>query len=180
MLNKERDISQLEQGEADVAVGGFTELAAGIREQTLYEDRYVCVMREGHPLCTGKLSQDAFCSAKHILVRAHTVNHVQQEVEYKLLELLPQSSIRLISESFVAAMLMASRSDLILTAPSGILAYFEKHLRLVGRQMPMKLPIFFVKQYWHERFENDPGNQWLRRGIRVITSHAPAVMRYHG
>ncbi len=27
---------------------------------------------------------------------------------------------------------------------------------------PIKLPEFEIAQYWHERFDRDPGNQWLR------------------
>src|SRR3546814_2304720 len=27
---------------------------------------------------------------------------------------------------------------------------------------PLDLPTIEVKQYWHERFDHDPGNMWLR------------------
>jgi len=30
---------------------------------------------------------------------------------------------------------------------------------------PIKLPEFEIAQYWHERFDRDPGNQWLRSVI---------------
>lgn len=167
-LGRKNLITQLEQGGADLAVGGFPALTAGIKEQTLFEDHYLCVMREGHPLSDGDVTLDAFCSAKHILVRAHAVGHVQQEVEQRMLEVLPHSNIRLTSESFVAAALMVPRGDLILTAPARVFFHLEKRLRLVRRPVPLDLPKFVVKQYWHERFDKDPGNQWLRRGMSTL------------
>jgi hypothetical protein len=50
------------------------------------------------------------------------------------------------------------------------------------------LPGFEVKQYWHERFHNDPGNQWLRHTIASlfrgypIRAHLRAIkrQRYRG
>ena len=166
-------IAQLERGEVDLAIGGFPELTGGIREQTLYEDDYLCVMRERHPLAERILTLESFCAAKHILVRANRAGDVQQEVEKRLLEVLPLGSIRLVSESFVAAILMVPRSDLILTAPAAMFAHFGKQLRLVGRRLPMSLPSVHVKQYWHERFNNDPGNEWLRRGY--FSLHRPPL-----
>jgi DNA-binding transcriptional LysR family regulator len=169
-LGRNNLAAQLEQGDVDLALGGFPDLGAGIKEQALYEEGYVCVMREGHPLSTGDFGLNEFLRAKHILVRAHRVGHVQQDVERRLTEMLPRANVRLVSESVVAAMLMIGDSDLLLVAPAGVADYFRDRCRLAVVATPMDLPKFQVKQYWHERFHRDPGSEWLRLGIAGLTA----------
>jgi len=33
---------------------------------------------------------------------------------------------------------------------------------------PVSLPLFAVKQHWHERFHADAGNAWLRRTLAEL------------
>jgi DNA-binding transcriptional LysR family regulator len=57
----------LEAGEADLAIGFFPEAITAwwpgdgshLRHQRLYDTRYVCVMRRGHPLAERPLTLDA-------------------------------------------------------------------------------------------------------------------------
>jgi DNA-binding transcriptional LysR family regulator len=127
-------------------------------------------MRKGHSLSHGNLGVDRFLNAEHILVRAHMVGHVQQDVERHLTATLPRANVRLIAESMVAAMLMIGDSDLLLTAPACMAEYFKSHCRLAVVATPIVLPKFQVKQYWHERFQRDPGNEWLRLGTAALAN----------
>ncbi|MDZ4123863.1 MAG: LysR family transcriptional regulator, partial [Hydrogenophaga sp.] len=76
-----RDPRQLlDAGTADLAVGYFPAAladltaraqageAVGFASQRLYDGRYVCVMRKGHPLARGPLTLDRYCAARHLLV----------------------------------------------------------------------------------------------------------------
>jgi DNA-binding transcriptional LysR family regulator len=173
-LGRNNLAAQLEQGGIDLALGDFPDLGAGIRKQALYEEGYVCVMRAGRPLSKGYLSLNEFLRAKHIVVRAHMAGSVQQEVERRLTEMLPRANVRLFSESVVAAMLMIGNSDLLLTAPARVADHFRDRCRLAVVSAPMDLPTFQVKQYWHERFHRDPGNEWLRLGIAGLAATGPA------
>ena len=64
-----------------MAVGYFPAVVAAItlgemQEDTpdtfghapVYSGRYVCVMRQGHPLAGAPISLDAYCAARHLLV----------------------------------------------------------------------------------------------------------------
>jgi hypothetical protein len=33
---------------------------------------------------------------------------------------------------------------------------------------PIDLPSFAIKQHWHERFQHDTGNRWLRAEIAQL------------
>src|SRR3546814_5294705 len=54
-LGGEKLIARLETGEVDVAIGSFPALYAGVVEQTLFPEEYVCVVPRTH-LPNGRLT----------------------------------------------------------------------------------------------------------------------------
>ena len=110
----------LAQGEADLAVGHFPDAIAALtaegdlatlRHRPLYESRYVCVMRRGHPLAAGPLSLDDYCQAHHLLVsfsgRAHGF------VDQALLALGRRRRIVVTVNQFATAGRVVVNSDLL-------------------------------------------------------------------
>lgn len=165
----------LETGEIDVAVGGFPGLSAGIIEQTLYDDEYVCTMRQGHPLVATPTSIERFQQARHVVISARNAGHVHQQVEEKILAIVPPGNVRLMSYSFSLAPMLIGDSDHVLTVPRRVAELFKVQLNLVTMPPPIDLPRFQVKQYWHERCQHDPGHRWLRQGIaKLLASGARA------
>ena len=171
-LGRQELITGLETGDVDLALGHFKELYGGVRSQTLDVDQYVCVMRSEY-LDQGKsLSLDAFRQARHILVDAHAMGHTHQLVERQLLQVCPPENIRIVAESFVVAGLLLDLDDFILTVPSRVAKFIARGTHFTVTKPPIELPQFKVTQYWHERFHNDPGNQWLRRAIcQIFTTY---------
>ncbi|WP_145203716.1 LysR family transcriptional regulator [Sphingobium sp. B2] len=162
-LGRQRLITQLEAGEVDVAIGSFPTLYSGIREQTLFTETYVCVVPKA--LAThGELSLDTYRRARHILVDGRPLGHIHEEVERRILEIIGENQVRVVSENFLLSAHIAERSDLILTAPSRVAEIVNAG---AARTMapPIDLPGFTVKQYWHDRFDREPGNMWLRHTI---------------
>jgi DNA-binding transcriptional LysR family regulator len=165
-LDRRPLIEALESGEVDVGVGGFPALYAGVREQRLFREHYVCLVRKGHPLYRkGSINRTAFERGRHIVVSARALGHVHQEVEKRLLDTVPPEHVRIVSQSFLLAALFVEQTDLILTVPSGVAGLLSARNSVETLAPPLKLPEFDVKQYWHERFHNDPGNEWLRQTI---------------
>src|SRR3546814_12279038 len=82
-----------------MAIGGFPALAGGIKAQTLFRETYVCVMRRDHPARRTSFDLQAFQDCDHIVVAAHEIGHVHEQVESKLLEICPPERIRMVSES---------------------------------------------------------------------------------
>jgi DNA-binding transcriptional LysR family regulator len=167
-LSRETLPEGLETGAIDIAIGGFPGLSSGIIEQTLYEDEYVCLLRSGHPLADGKLSLAAFQAGRHVLVSARAAGHVHQEVEDRLLNVLPSENIRLVLSNFSLAPMLMADTDYFLTLPRRVAVLFREQLGLVSLPVPLELPRFQVKQYWHERSRHDPGHRWLREGIAEV------------
>jgi DNA-binding transcriptional LysR family regulator len=174
-LDKSPLIDRLESGEVDIALGGFPNLYAGVKEQTLFRESYACLVRKDHPTIRANMSVQDFKRARHVVVSSHLLGHIHQDVEKKLLELCPPNHVRITSESFLLSALLVENTDLVVTIPgriTGILGARLGAFRLI--EPPIELPGFDVKQYWHGRFDSDPGNQWLRRAIASAVG-APAI-----
>lgn len=162
-LGRHRLVTQLEAGEVDVAIGSFPTLYSGIREQTLFTETYVCVVPKALA-ASGELTLDAYREAQHILVDGRPLGHIHEEVEKRILEIIGKDQVRVVSENFLLSAHIAERSDLILTIPSRVASIVNAD---TARTVPppLDLPGFTVKQYWHDRFDREPGNIWLRSTI---------------
>ena len=64
--------------------------------------------------------------------------------------------------------MVLERSDLILILPSKVARVYERqgHFRYLAP--PVAIPPADVAAHWHERFERDPGNRWLRDTIMEL------------
>lgn len=69
----------LESGNMDLALGLIPQLEAGFYQRRLFEQRYVCLMRKGHPLSKGEFSLERFAEAEHIVIEAKDTGHVGVE-----------------------------------------------------------------------------------------------------
>jgi DNA-binding transcriptional LysR family regulator len=170
-------IEELQSGEVDLAVGGFPNLFAGVLEQTLYQEEYVCLVRNDHPTVKHPMTLAQFKECEHIIVSTRTLGHIHQDIERRLLEICSPERVRIISHSFVVSALIVERTDLLLTVPSVVAQLLAQRASLRILPPPLPLPGFEVKQYWHERFHGDPGNQWLRHTIASLFRGYPIRAR---
>ena len=176
-------IEELQSGEVDLAVGGFPNLFAGVLEQTLYQEEYVCLVRKDHPTIKRQMTLAQFRDCEHVIVSTRTLGHIHQDIEKRLLEICAPERVRIISHSFVVSALIVERTDLVLTVPSAVAELLAQRASFRILSPPVPLPGFEVKQYWHERFHSDSGNQWLRHTIASlfrgypIRAHLRAIKR---
>ena len=165
-----RDPRQLlEQGEADLALGHFPEavtalLAAGrdaaMRHVALYDTRYVCAMRRGHPLAAQPLTLDAYCSAHHLLASA--TGRPLGYVDQALTALGRQRRVVLSVNQFFTAGRVVSQSDLLTVLPLSFLPATGYQDQLVLRELPFDLGPLQVSMLWHMRRNDEPAHRWLR------------------
>jgi DNA-binding transcriptional LysR family regulator len=154
--------SWLETGTIDFAMGSFPHLTKGIRRQPLWIERYVSVVRKGHPRMGGEPSLKAFAAEKHVLVSTFGTGHAHQLAERAVEAAVPAENIICRVPIFLAASIIAKRSDAVATLPLSIATVLAEDLDLAVITPPIKLPRIEISQYWHERFHREPGNQWIR------------------
>jgi DNA-binding transcriptional LysR family regulator len=163
----------LEGGEADLAVGFFPEAVAEIvaqgldtalRRARLYDTRYVCVMRRGHPLAEAPLTVDSFCAAHHLLVSFS--GRAFGYVDLALQGLGRTRRVVLTVNQFFTAGRVVAQSDLLTVLPEGFVEATGGGPALVTRELPLTLSPVTVEMLWHLRHDTTPAHRWLREQVR--------------
>jgi DNA-binding transcriptional LysR family regulator len=155
----------LATGALDIAVGFLPGLGPPVRRQPLFRDPYVCLMRADHPLVGRNLTKKQFLSASHALVSYKGGHRVIEEALDRA-GLARRIALRV--PHFTVVPMVLERTDLILTLPLRIARVYERQGRFKFLPPPVPIPPADVAAHWHERFERDPGNRWLREMIREL------------
>lgn len=155
--------SQLELGELDVVVSPET-VASGMIQQWLFDDGFVCVLRRGHPVLRGKLTLEKFISLDHILIAPRGTPGSAVDQVLSKMKLKRHVAVR--CTSFMGAPLLASQSDMILTAPKRVIDAVGKSLDLVVRPVPIEIPRFRILMVSHPRTQHDPAQKWFREQLK--------------
>ncbi|MDE1463420.1 LysR family transcriptional regulator [Spartinivicinus poritis] len=139
------------------------ELPTNLHSQPLTDDYMVCLVRRGHPV----LSKKSRWSLKTYLKLGHVQAYCEGKYKWMLdFILADQGYERIIAAKvpeFQAALTIIQHSDLIFTGPKQFATYAKQHYPLVELPLPLELPTITYLLTWHERFDEDPGHQWLRQ-----------------
>jgi len=161
-LDAEHLESWLESGKIDFAMGSFPSLVKGIRRHRLWTERYVSVVRSGHPRIRRRPSLRAFAAEKHVLVSTLGTGHAHRAAERALEAAIPSENIVCRVPMFIGAAVLAKHTDAVATLPWSIATVLARDLGLTLVSPPIAFPTIDIHQYWHERFHREPGNQWIR------------------
>jgi DNA-binding transcriptional LysR family regulator len=154
------DISgALAAGALDLAIGFLPALGPPVRRQALFRDPYVCLMRADHPAIGKTLTRKKFLEASHALVSYRGGHRVIEEALERA-GLARRIALRV--PHFTVVPMVLERSDLILILPLRVARVYEKRGNFKSLPPPVPIPPADVAVHWHERFEADPGNRWLR------------------
>ena len=150
----------LASGALDLAVGFLPGLGPPVRRRALFRDPYRCLMRADHPIRT--LTKRKFLGASHALVTYRGGHRVVEEALERA-GLARRIALRL--PHFTVVPMVLERTDLICTLPARVAHVFERRGKLKSLPPPVAIPVADVAVHWHERFETDQGNRWLREQI---------------
>jgi DNA-binding transcriptional LysR family regulator len=159
-LEVEDIAAALAAGSLDLAVGFLPGLGAPVRRRALFRDPYLCLMRADHPITS--LTKKKFAEASHALVSYRGGHRVIEEALERA-GLARKIALRV--PHFTVVPMVLERTDLILTLPARVAHVFERRGKLKALPPPVAIPPAEVAVHWHERFEADPGNRWLREQV---------------
>jgi DNA-binding transcriptional LysR family regulator len=160
---REQVMEALDAGRIDFAFG-FLPTVKDSQRSRLLEDRYVVLLRKGHPFTrkrrTGSALLQALRELEFVAVRSHsdTLRIVQQ--------MQLEDRLRLVTEHFMVLPSIVMATDLAAVMPRNIALGFEGDVAIVEPAFPQRE--FVVSLHWSRRFEADPGNRWLRALIEEL------------
>jgi DNA-binding transcriptional LysR family regulator len=156
--------AQLEQGELDAIIAPSTSRESFV-SLPLLEDGFTCVLRKGHPALRGTLTLEKYLSLSHILIAPRgtpgsAVDDVLKKQGYG-------RHVAVRTTSFIGAPMLAAESDMILTAPTRVIGAVVRYLPLVRRDVPIAIPSFSVRIFYHPRTKTDSAQSWFRSILRT-------------
>jgi DNA-binding transcriptional LysR family regulator len=150
----------LENGEADLAMGFIPQLDAGFYQQHLFDQNFVCLVARDHPRIKGSLTLEQYQAEQHAVINSSGAAPLIIEREIARQGILRRVVLEI--PNFLGAAFVTEHTDLVLTIPSRLGELLERRGSFRVLPMPFPLPSYSVKQHWHERFNHDGGNKWLR------------------
>ncbi|HKE49274.1 MAG TPA: LysR family transcriptional regulator [Rhodanobacteraceae bacterium] len=131
-----------------------------LRSRRLYSERYVCVVRSGHPLrARAAPTLDQFCRYPHAMV-SPTEGCFVGPVDRALADVGRRRRVVLSAPGFLTLPEILKTDDLIAVVPERVLRGRMDGLRTFAA--PVDVPGFDVVMLWHERQHQDPAHRWLR------------------
>ena len=161
----DKDSAGLREGTIDLETGVVdNSIGPEIRAQALFADRYVAVVRAGHPLARGRITPELYACARHVVLERRGLGSEQIDKALEAHRLARDMVIAV--DGFSAALAMAQAADLVATVP-------ERHtegLRMGMHSFPLPVPTdeFTISLLWHPRMDGDPAHRWLRECVRRV------------
>jgi DNA-binding transcriptional LysR family regulator len=163
MPKLDKDSAPLRDGTVDLETGVVSRaMGPEVRAQALLRDRFVGVVRAGHPLGEGEITPARYAGGRHVFVSRRGLT--QGPVDEALASLGLQRDVVATVGGFSAALALARASDLIASVP-------ERHTAGLRAGMfcfplPVPAPEITVSLLWHPRLDADAAHRWLRGCVR--------------
>ena len=151
----------LDSGRIDLALGYIPALSEFERTALLAE-RYVVLMRAGHPLASRAPTRAALARLRYAIVRSHGAT------ARALKDLGLSANIRLSMPHFLVLPRILAETDLAVVMPARLADVFRAMGDYAVWRPRVGLPPFDVSVHWSWRYAGEPGTRWLRELIVTL------------
>ena len=152
--------------EASVNIGGRTPPAFKTRK--LFTERYVCMVRKGHPGVGQRLTMARYLELRHLVVAP--TGAPGSVVDTHLLQRGLMRRVAARVPNFLVAPLLIAGSDFINTGPARLARRLVHNYPIRLLPPPLPLPSFDMHLAWHARFDEDPAHTFLRGCIAKVAA----------
>src|SRR5215475_7264359 len=173
----DKDSAPLRDGSVDLETGVVGKTTGPeVRTQALFADRFIGVVRTGHPLSRGEITPSRYAAGRHICVSRRGLD--RGPIDEALRPFGLEREIVTIVGGFATALALARASELIASVP-------ERHtgtLRdgMYSFPLPVSTPEITVSLLWHPRLDADPAHRWLRGLVRDVCVEQPTASSVRG
>jgi len=148
-------------------MGAFAATNSGdaLASESFYEDRYVCVMRRGHPLESRRWTAKMYAAQNHVLVTPRGRSQHSDVDEQLNVKGLSRRIVRVVP-SFILAFPLVSRSDVITTIPERCTGHLSPK-EFTIRNVPLPLRSLAMKIVVHPGHANDARITFIKDLLRT-------------
>jgi len=163
MQKIDKDSAPLRDGLVDLETGVVGETTGPeVRAQALFRDRFVGVVRKGHPLARGRVTPARYAAARHVLVSRRGLDKGPLDDAMQAAGL--RREIVAIVGGFATALALARDTDLVASVPERQTGKLRAGMHTFA--LPLAPPEITVSLLWHPRMDADPAHRWLRGCVR--------------
>lgn len=158
----------METGNIDAAIGAFDSLSDTLFQRRLFKQNYVSLFRRTHTRMKVGMTLREFLAVDHLIVASQEspYDKINQALEKAGVAHKAQYAI----PHFSSVPYIISQTDLVVTVPEKLAQGAALAFDLVYIKPPLRLPSLQTNIFWHRRFTNDAGNQWLRQTLVKLFS----------
>lgn len=158
--NSPDDPALLRDQGSDLAVGIYGELPQEMRSRQLLTDRFVCVLRRGHPALGRRFTLEQFVGIPHVQVapRGKPGGYIDDVLRERGLSRTVARALPF----FMSALQLVAETDYALTVSERIARRYAEALALEVVEVPLKLRPYALSLVWHPRVDADPAHRFLR------------------
>ncbi|WP_410369411.1 LysR family transcriptional regulator [Chelatococcus asaccharovorans] len=155
------DVEALREGRVDADVGVIGAMGPEIRLQALFHDRFVGVVRPGHPLAE-TVTPGHFAGFPHVSVSRR--GRFAGPIDEALSALGLQRRVTIAVANFADALAIVRTSDHVAAVPARLTEPARTGLH--SFELPVKTDALAISLAWHPRVDADPAHRWLRGVVR--------------
>ncbi|MEU7861936.1 LysR family transcriptional regulator [Nonomuraea sp. NPDC049141] len=161
----------LRDGRIDLEIGSIDHVDPETQVEELVSLRMMAAVRPGHPLTERPLTPARLAAAQHVAVSRR--GRFTGPLDTALAEQNLHRRVSVVLPSHLAAMTLATRSDIVCLVPAALsgaapspLTDDATALGLCLLDIPLALPPLTIGMAWHPRHTADGAHHWLRNAIR--------------
>lgn len=157
---------QMESGLVDMALITPEMARDTMRSRHLFDETYVCVMRDNHPAAGKAMDLDLLCTLDHGIM-SHDGTQFRGATDEALARMGRSRRVVASVPSFMVLIEMIRRSDMMALLPRRLVAEMTG---LHITEPPLAVNGFSKLLTWHERLQHDGAHRWLRDRIVALAS----------
>lgn len=171
----EKSATALREGSADLEVGVLEEMGPEVRVRALFRDRFVGVVRKGHPLDAEQdVTLERYAAFGHVATPYG--RQVTGALDAAMASAGLERTIVATVPSFTSALAVVRASDLIALLPASFMdTQPDASVADYSFELPVATEGFTVSQMWHPRLEVDPVHRWLRELVLGVCRRRVAL-----
>jgi DNA-binding transcriptional LysR family regulator len=155
--------ADLAAGRLDIAIDTLLPPNPILRHCQITKDYLVVVSRRDHPQINKRLSLETYLQLNHIDINDGFSG--PNPIDAALHQMDRARRITLRSRDSYSSCRIVERSNLLVTMTMRYAALLNLEMDTKLWQLPLSIPPATSYMYWHQRYDQDPSNLWLRENV---------------